>query len=82
MTSLDLSSFTNEKLLFLNANERNVDPEVAEVFRAVAQKDLTLFLKLRAEELVDDGYGLYLMVSDQCKGRSDSNFTRTAPRFK
>ena len=82
MTSLDLSSFTNEKLLFLNANERNVDPEVAEVFRAVAQKDLTLFLKLRAEELVDDGYGLYLMVSDKCKGRPDSNFTRTAPRFK
>ena len=59
-----------------------MDPEVEEAFRAVAKKDLTVFLKLRAEELTDDGFGLYLMVSDQSKGRSDSSFTRATPRCR
>ena len=79
--SLDLSSFPGEKLRFLNANERNVDPEVEEAFRAVAKKDLSVFLRLRAEELADGGVGLYLMVSDQSKGRSNSSFTRSTPRW-
>ena len=57
-----------------------MDPEVEDAFRAVAKKDLAVFLRLRAEELADGGVGLYLMVSDQSKGRSDSSFTRTTPR--
>ena len=42
--------------------ERNVDPAVCDVYRAHGAEDLTLFLKCRAEELADNGLGLYLMV--------------------
>ena len=78
---IDLSSFTIEKLRFTHANEREVDAEVEEAFRAAAKKDLALFLQLRAEELVDSGFGLYLMVSDQRQGQSDSNFIRATPKW-
>ena len=46
----------------MHAAERNVDPAVSDVFRAHGAEDLTLFLKCRAEELADNGFGLYLMV--------------------
>ena len=58
-----------------------MDPEVEKVFRAEAKKDLALFLRLRAKELVDGGVGLYLMVSDQRQGQSNSNIIRTTPKW-
>ena len=58
-----------------------MDAEVEEAFRAAAKKDLALFLRLRAKELVDGGFGLYLMVSDQKQGQSNSNFVRATPKW-
>ena len=81
LISIDLSSFPVEQLRFLNANERDVDPEVEKAFRVEAKKDLALFLRLRAKELVDGGVGLYLMVSDQRQGQSNSNFIRATPKW-
>ena len=81
LISIDLSSFPVEQLRSLNANERDVDPEVEKAFRAEAKKDLALFLRLRAKELVDGGCGLYLMVSDQRQGQSNSNIIRTTPKW-
>ena len=59
---VDLSSFPVESKRFLHPAERNVDPAVSDVYRAHGAEDLTLFLKCRAEELADNGFGLYLMV--------------------
>ena len=59
---VDLSSFPAESKRFLHAAERNVDPAVSDVYRAHGAEDLALFLKCRAEELADNGFGLYLMV--------------------
>ena len=73
---LDLSSLPPEKLRFAHVNERNVDPLALEAYRTQAAEDLTLFLRLRAEELADGGFGLYLMVADMSEGRSNSNFLR------
>ena len=58
---LDLSSFNTEHRRFLHPNEQHVNPAVYEAYSVQASEDLTKFLKLRAEELVDNGFGLYLM---------------------
>ena len=59
---IDLSCFPDESKRFLHPSECNVDPAVRDVYRAHGAEDLTLFLKCRAEELSDNGFGLYLMV--------------------
>ena len=38
---------------------------VYEAYQIQAEKDLTQFLKLRADELIDGGFGLYLMVGSE-----------------
>ena len=58
---LDLSPFPSEQRRFLHPNEQHVNPAVYKAYRTQAADDMTLFLKLRAEELVDNGFGLYLM---------------------
>ena len=62
---------------FVNVNEQNVDAQVYEAYRAQARDDLTLFLKLRAEELTDGGFGLYLMLGAE-RGRATANFMKRA----
>ena len=47
---------------FFQPNERNVKPEIFELWRNASINDLALFLQLRADELVDNGAGLFLMV--------------------
>ena len=47
---------------FVQPNEPNVKPYLFEKFRSAAINDLKLFLKLRSEELSDNGEGLFLMV--------------------
>ena len=72
---VDLSSFPPESKRFLRIQaEHNVDPAVYELYRAHGAEDLTLFLKLRAEELVDRGYGLYLMVGQSARNAKYSQF--------
>eukprot|EP01063_Lacrimia_lanifica_P030291 TRINITY_DN479_c0_g2_i2.p1 TRINITY_DN479_c0_g2~~TRINITY_DN479_c0_g2_i2.p1 ORF type:complete len:365 (+),score=103.78 TRINITY_DN479_c0_g2_i2:52-1146(+) len=47
---------------WVSPHERQVPPAVLEEWRAAADRDLLLFLSLRAEELVDGGEGVFLMV--------------------
>ena len=47
---------------FFQPNESNVKPEIFELWRNASINDLALFLQLRANELVDNGAGLFLMV--------------------
>ena len=56
-------------------SEPNVCKEVYEAYRAQAARDLSRFLKLRADELLDGGFGLYLMVGEE-KGLAKQNFMR------
>ena len=58
---------------FLHPAEQNVDPGVYEVYRNNGAEDLTLFLQLRAEELVDNGFGVYLMVGQPGKDAKHSH---------
>ena len=60
---LDLSSFPTEKRRFLYASEPNVDSAIFDAYRAQSAADLAQFLKCRADELVDNGFGLYLMAA-------------------
>ena len=60
---LDLSSYPSKKRRFLYASEPSVDPKITDEYRAQSAADLALFLKCRADELVDNGYGLYLMAA-------------------
>ena len=59
--------------------EYKVSQDVVEAYRTQAKEDLTLFLKLRADELVDNCFGLYLMVADFKRGQDDSNPLRHSP---
>lgn len=61
----DLSSFSRDKRNFFIVAEPNVDSEIFEAYRAQAAADLAHFLKLRADELIDNGFGIYLMGSAQ-----------------
>lgn len=54
--------FPQEMLQFTFIRKLQANIEVYEKWRIQAAKDLTQFLKLRAEELADGGFGLYLMV--------------------
>ena len=81
---LDLSSFPTEKKRFLYASEPNVDPAIADEYRAQSAADLTLFLKCRADELVDNGFGLYLMAAQpgaHSKHRHLSFLRKSKPVF-
>ena len=81
---LDLSSFPIEKRRFLNVSEPNVDPSIIDEYRAQSAADLALFLKCRADELVDNGYGLYLMAAEpgtNSKHRHLSFLRKSKPVF-
>ena len=62
----------------MHAAEQNVDSAILDAYRAQGEEDLAQFLELRAEELIDDGFGLYLMVgqSGQDAQHTDLNFIR------
>ena len=74
---LDLTDFAEQDKKFIHANEINVHPKIFKEWRASAIKDLSLFLKLRAEELCDHGLGLFLMVGGG-NGSSKPTTTETA----
>ena len=58
---------------FVQPNETNVKSEIFERFRACSITELTLFLQLRAEELCDNGQGLFLMVGGGSLGFDEKN---------
>ena len=58
-----MSSFHTEHRRFLHPNECYVNPAIYEAYQVQASEDLNLFLRLRAEELADNGLGLYLMCA-------------------
>ena len=60
---------------FVQANEANVNKHIFEEFRKSSIDDLTLFLKLRAEELCDDGEGLFLMLGGGANDKNDPNYS-------
>ena len=50
-------------LEFINPQEENAPPEVFQQWRSTAIEELSIFLKLRAEELHDNGEVIIVMVS-------------------
>ena len=60
---------------FVQANEANVNKHIFEEFRKSSIDDLTLFLQLRAEELCDDGEGLFLMLGGGSNDKKDPNYS-------
>ena len=60
---------------FVQANEANVNKHIFEEFRKSSIDDLTLFLQLRAEELCDDGEGLFLMLGGGSNDQKDPNYS-------
>ena len=48
----------------MNPSEPNVDLAIIEEYRAQSAADLSQFLKCRADELTDNGFGLYLMAGE------------------
>ena len=71
----DLSFFPEDKMQFLNISDCNDHPDAYKAYRAQGSDDLERFLKLRADELADNGFGLYLMLGAN-KGQSKSNHIR------
>ena len=61
---------------FVQPNEANVNHDIFENFRAISLNDLTLFLKLRADELCDNGEGLFMMLGRGDLGCNDSENTK------
>ena len=59
---------------FVQPNEANVNHLIFEEFRKASIADLTLFLKLRAEELCDNGEGLYLMLGGGSNDQDDPSY--------
>ena len=70
---IDVYDFPKEDLKFVQPNEANVKPQIFDRFRASSISDLTLFLQLRADELCDNGQGLFLMVGGGSLGYDDKN---------
>lgn len=64
-TKPDLSIFPQEMLNFTFVRDLPASTGVYEAYQIQAEKDLTQFLKLRADELIDGGFGLYLMVGSE-----------------
>lgn len=62
---------------FIQPNEANVQPHIFEKFRSSSIDDLILFLKLRADELCDNGEGLFLMVGGGSLGFDEKNMYDT-----
>ena len=58
---------------FFQPNETNVRPEIFELWRNASIDDLALFLQLRADELMDNGAGLFLMVGGGSLGADKKN---------
>ena len=59
---------------FVQPNEANVNHFIFEQFRKASVDDLSLFLKLRAEELCDNGEGLFLMLGGGSKDKKDPSY--------
>ena len=73
---LELTKFGKEHrndLTFVQPNEANVSRHIFDQFRASSIADLTLFLQLRAEELCDNGEGLFLMLGGGYLDKDDQN---------
>ena len=73
---------TNCGMTFVQPNEANVNYDIFENFRAISLNDLTLFLKLRADELCDNGEGLFMMLGrgdlgcDESENKKRTSFIR------
>ena len=66
------SEYRND-LTFVQPNEANVSRHIFDQFRASSIADLTLFLQLRAEELIDNGEGLFSMLGGGYIDKDDQN---------
>jgi hypothetical protein len=73
---LDFTKYSREyknDLTFVQPNEANVSRHIFDQFRSSSMADLTRFLQLRAEELCDNGEGLYLMLGGGYLDKDDQN---------
>ena len=70
---IDIQGYDPSELEFVQPNEPEVSPHIFEKFRSASINDMTIFLQLRAEELADNGEGLFLMVGGGSLGFDNLN---------